>query len=287
MFNQAEDHRMQISTVSESVTITIKAITPPDGNYHEEDLQPLGSIVINLIGSVGVGGVNKTEDIKAVKKRLHQLGFNWVGDPNTIARDRGTDEAIRLFQSIIAGRSRVEGDGRVDVGGPTHRWLQADNAPRWVTMPASDPSIGFVNDELDQTNDNHDFGTHWLSDTILAIAKDFQASHRSSNPGAAPFAINNVSLPHGGDTPHHAGHETGLMCDVLLPRNDGKFGGINYWDSPYDQTATRALLKSVRKQKLVRAVFFNDPQLIREGLCVHVPGHQHHIHFEINPPVRS
>ncbi len=281
VFHTAGDRKMQISTGSQTVEIKIKAV--------KETPTPLGSIVINLTKPLGVGVFNnKLTEVKAVKERLRDLGYTWVSNPNSVTIDTGTVKAIKLFQSIIAGDSTVrKADGRIDVGEVTHRWLQAANAPRWVTMPASDPSIGFVNYELDQTNDNHDFGTHWLSDTILEIARDFQATHRKSNPGAAPFAINNVSLPHGGDTPHHAGHETGLMCDVLLPRNDGKFGGINYWDSPYDQRATRALLKSIRKQKLVRAVFFNDPELIREGLCVHVPGHQHHIHFEINPPVRS
>jgi murein endopeptidase len=85
-------------------------------------------------------------------------------------------------------------------------------------MPASDLSIGFRNHELEQTGDNHDFGTHWLFDVILAIAKDYNNSHRKSDSRIAPFVINDVSIPHGGNTPDHAGHETGLMCDVLLPK---------------------------------------------------------------------
>ncbi|HBY77031.1 MAG TPA: peptidoglycan-binding protein [Cyanobacteria bacterium UBA11148] len=280
VFHTAGDRTMQISVGSQTVEIKIKAV--------EETPTPLGSIVINLTKPVGFGVVNNNlGQVKAVKERLRNLGYDWVGNPNTVTIDTGTVKAIKLFQSIIAGRSTLAGDGRIDVGGVTHRWLQAANAPRWLTMPPSDSTIGFVNYELEQTNDNHDFGTHWLADTILAIARDYQASYRNANSGAAPFAINDVSRPHGGDTPDHAGHETGLMCDVLLPRNDGQSGGINYWDSPYDQKATRALLKSIRKQKLVRAVFFNDPKLMGEGLCVHAAGHQHHIHFEINPPVRA
>ncbi|MEP0885605.1 glucosaminidase domain-containing protein [Trichocoleus sp. ST-U3] len=280
VFHEAGDRKMQISTGSQTVKIAIKAI--------KETLTPTGSIVINLTKSVGLGVVNnKPAEVKAVKQRLRDLGYEWVSNPDSVTIDTGTVEAIKLFQSIIKGYSTIKGDGRIDVNEFTHRWLQAANAPRWVAMPPSNPSIGFVNYERDQTGDNHDFGTDWLADTIIAIAKDYQTSYRSSHIGAAPFAINDVSIPHGGDTPDHAGHETGLMCDVLLPRNDGKFGGINYWDSPYDQEATRGLLKSIRKQKLVRAVFFNDPKLIQEGLCVHMPGHQHHIHFEINPPVRN
>ena len=280
VFHTAGDRTMQISVGNQTVEIKIKAV--------QETPTPLESIVINLTKPVGLGVVNNNlAEVKAVKERLRNLGYNWVGDPNTVTIDTGTVQAIKLFQSIIAGRSTLAGDGRIDVGGVTHRWLQAANAPRWLTMPPSNSTIGFVNYELEQTNDNHDFGTHWLADTILAIARDYQATYRNANSGAAPFAINDVSRPHGGDTPDHKGHETGLMCDVLLPRNDGQSGGINYWDSPYDQKATRALLKSIRKQKLVRAVFFNDPVLIGQGLCVHAAGHQHHIHLEINPPVRA
>jgi hypothetical protein len=278
VFHAAGDRKMQISVGSQIVEIKVNAVT---------SVQPLGSIVINLTRSVGHGVVNNNlTEVKAIKERLYKLGYTWVGNPDSITIDTGTVKAIKLFQSIIAGRSTIAGDGRIDVGEVTHQWLQAANAPRWVAMPPGDSSIGFVNFEREQTNDEHDFGTHWLSDVILAIAKDFQASYRSSNLNAAPFAINDVSIPHGGDTPDHAGYETGLMCDVLLPRKDGKFGGIHWWDTSYDQSATRALLKCIRKQKLVRAIFFNDKKLIEEKLCTWANGHDHHIHFEINPPAK-
>jgi len=290
VFLSPGDRQMSISVGSETVDIKIKAVTALDAADDDETLTPSASEADNtleLSGSVGVGGLNKKVDVKEVKSRLHKLGYTWVGDPNTDTRDRGLDDAIRLFQSIIQGASNVVGDGRVDVGALTHRWLQAKNAPRWQIMPDSNASIGFVNFEREDTSDNHDFGTSWLHDAILSIAKDFQTSFRASNPSAAPFAINNVSLPHGGDTHAHAGHETGLMGDVLLPRNDGDFGGITWFRAEYDQKATRALIESIRKNKLVRSVLFNDPALIDEGICSFAPGHDNHIHFEIDPPVRE
>jgi hypothetical protein len=287
LFTTNSVRKVRFSVDSQSVDISIKATTPIDANDDDNTPQPSGSIVINLTGSVGSGGFNKDADVKAVKKRLYDLGYTWVGDPNNKTITTGTVQAIKLFQSIVAGHSILAGDGRIDIGGPTHRWLQAANAPVWQTMPSSDLSVGFVNHEKDQTGDDHDFGTNWLADTIKAIAKDFQTSYRTPNPGAAPFALNDISRPHGGDTPDHAGHETGLMCDVFLPKKDGKFGGIDFTSRDYDQSATRALIKSMRKQKLVRAVFFNDPILIKERLCSHAAGHHHHIHFEINPPVRT
>ncbi|NEU82110.1 glucosaminidase domain-containing protein [Nostoc sp. UIC 10630] len=292
VFKQEGDRRMIITVDDQTLEIPIKVVVPFDNKDDENTQQPTasslpGAKVIKLDGSVGIGGVNKAADVKAIKARLYELGYKWVGDPDSADRDRGLFDAIKLFQSIIAGRSTVNGDGRVDVGGITHRWLQAANAPRWELMPKSDPNNGLVNGELEDTQDNHDFGTHWLADVIKKIAQDYQNSYRNTHPLAAPFAINDVSLPYGGDTPDHHGHETGMMCDIYLPQKNGNFGGIVWSSSNYDRDAARAILKSITNQKLVRAVFFNDQQLIKEELCVSLNGHDNHIHFEINPPVRS
>ncbi|HIK05649.1 MAG TPA: glucosaminidase domain-containing protein [Trichormus sp. M33_DOE_039] len=288
VFNQAGDRKMLLAIDDQSLEITFKVLLGVS-QQNESTSTTTAAKVIKLTGSVGVGGVNKSDDVKAVKARLYELGYTWVGDPTTASIDRGLFEAIRLFQSIIAGRSTIQGDGRVDVDATTHQWLQAANAPRWVLMPESQPQNGFMNGELAETQDKHDFGTHWLAETIQDIAQDYQKNYRNLRPNAASFAINDVSLPHGGDTPDHQGHETGLMCDVFLPRKNGKFGGIFWTSAEYDQDAARAILKSIRQHKLVRtsAVFFNDSTLIREGLCNFANGHEHHIHFEINPPARS
>lgn len=290
VFHSPGSRKMSISTGRETVEIMIEAEPPVDAGDDEETPTPMvsaGATALNLSASVGVAGLNREEDIKAVKQRLKQLGYTWVGDPATGTRERGLDDAIRLFQSIINGQSIVDGDGRIDVGAMTHRWLQAKNAPGWQPMPASNPSIGFVNFELDQTGDNHDFGTTWLASAILSIARDFHSSYRIANSGTAPFAINDVSIPHGGNTPDHAGHETGLMCDVLLPRIGGDFGGTTWFTPSYDRKAARAMIQAIRRHKLVRAIFFNDPDLTAAGLCSFAHGHDDHIHFEIDPPVRE
>jgi hypothetical protein len=144
VFKQEGDRRMMIFVEDRTLEIHIKVVVPFDRKDDENTQQPTpsslpGAKVIKLGGSVGIGGVNKADDVKAIKARLYELGYRWVGDPNSADRDRGLFDAIKLFQSIIAGRSTVNGDGRVDVGGITHRWLQAANAPRWELMPKSDP----------------------------------------------------------------------------------------------------------------------------------------------------
>jgi hypothetical protein len=53
-----------------------------------------------------------------------------------------------------------------------------------------------------------------------------------------------------------------------------------------------ALIKAMRRQKLVSQVLFNDATLRNETflgqkLCNFAPGHDDHIHFAIRPPVRA
>jgi hypothetical protein len=56
-------------------------------DLREETPNPPEAKVIKLSGSVGVGGRNNPDDIKAVKQRLHELGYIEVGDPNTNSSD--------------------------------------------------------------------------------------------------------------------------------------------------------------------------------------------------------
>jgi murein endopeptidase len=179
----------------------------------------------------------------------------------------------------------VGGDGRVDVPGETHTWLQACNAPRWQMMPEGSPAEGFFNAELADTADNHDFGTSWMASTIRDAAAADRDSYLAAHPGAALLTINDVSLPRGGRTRDHKGHQTGLGCDLKLPRIDGGAGGITFRNtSEYDQRAAREMILAVLAQPLVSRVFFNDPDLIRERLCTEEKGHDDHIHFQIRPP---
>jgi hypothetical protein len=187
---QPGDRRLRVTlgTQSKEVTITAKALPDKD----KEAPNPVGAIALNLTGSVGTGGKNQAAEVIAVKKRLVQLGFNWLGDPNSASANTGFIYAIRLFQSIVAGKSNLSGDGRIDVGGLTHRWLQASNAPQWLTMPDSDPQINFVNYEKAQTNDDHDFGTSWLRDVVLQIAKTY---HDKTVPTRLPSRLTMSAVP--------------------------------------------------------------------------------------------
>lgn len=234
-----------------------------------------------LSGSVGNEGVNNPADIKAVKERLAQLGFTVTNNDKV---DPTTTKSILLFQSIINGHVRLRGDGRIDVDGPTHLFLQALNAPRWMEMPKGSKSEGFINHDNIQ-NDKHDYGASWTVDVIREAAKLYLVEYKSRNPDAALIQTNNLSLPTGGDSPHHATHETGLSCDIRLPKRDGS-SGTTIFSSDYDRDAMRAMLEALHRQKeqSIRVIFFNDSSLVALGLCKRLARHDDHAHIDIAAP---
>ena len=241
-------------------------------------------VTLKIKDSVGQGGKNDLQDILAVKNRLADLGFPVARDsivnPDTVA-------IIKLFQSIIKGAVIIKGDGRVDVDGSTHKFLQAANAPEWMEMPKGSPAEGFINHDHVQ-KDNHDFGTSWMIETIQSAAQIYLTTHLSGHPKDALIQTNNLSKPRGGFTPFHVTHQTGLCCDIRLPRKDGK-SGITIPDPEFDREAMRAMLKAIRGQTKykIKLIYFNDLTLIAERLCESAPGHDNHAHIDIIPPDRQ
>ncbi|MCK4857924.1 MAG: muramidase (flagellum-specific), partial [candidate division Zixibacteria bacterium] len=231
------------------------------------------------------GAINTAADVIRVKRRLIELGFDWLSENYIV--EPAAISAIRLFQAIINGHQRVVGtgvDGVIDIDGITHRWLQAQNAPRWQLLPTGSATAGFINDERLDKSDKHDYGTDWLADTIVAAGSLYLESFLSIQKLAALLTINDASFPQGGDTPDHQGHETGLACDLRLPHHNGNTGGISYRSRSYDQQATRAMLIAIACQPLVSRILFNDPILVAKGWCRQARGHNNHIHVEIMPP---
>ena len=242
---------------------------------------------INLTGSVGLNADNKPNDVRAVKQRLNGLGFNWL-QADTVCGPE-TIRTIQLFQCIKNGLNVVgdpRNDGRINANGDTHQWLQAANAPRWILMPAGSKAEGFINDELADTSDQHDYGASWLADVLRAAALDYKNQYLRVHPTASVIRLNDISMPRGGPTPAHASHQAGMCCDLKLPKLNGQAGGITYQDLSYDQLTARAMLEALRRQPQAGRIFFNDPKLIAEGLCQALTGHDNHMHFEIKPPVR-
>lgn len=240
---------------------------------------------LNLKNSVGIGGTNDPSDVAIVSGRLRELGFHWA-DLDTTPNGE-LIWALRLFQAIKNGSAVVDkpqNDGRVDNGGETHKWLEARNAPRWQNIEPTRSKLGWVK-HVD--GDEQDYGTGWLQDCLAISATIYRLGHLAANPNAAPITVNDCSLPAGGPVDGHEGHETGLMCDLRLPKLDGSVGGITWKDPAYDRAATRAMLQSMQTSGSIKKVFFNDTTLIGENLCVALPGHDNHVHIEVAVPNRT
>lgn len=238
-----------------------------------------------LSDSVGDGGTNNPADVRALKQRLVDLGFDWLMVDDTAGQPLET--VISLFQSIKNGVDSVAGDGRVDVPGDTYDWLRATNAPQWQLMPAGGAGTGFVNFERNDPGDDHDYGTDWMAETLTGAGTHYRDNYLNTHQNAALLTVNDVSRPEGGDTPDHAGHETGLAADLRLARTDGNTGGITWQSGNYDRNAMRAVLEAVRAQPLFSRALFNDTTLIGEGLCLQHSGHDDHVHVDIAPPARN
>lgn len=102
-------------------------------------------------------------------------------------------------------------------------------------------------------------------------------------------AIGDISFEHGGEINLHATHEHGLDIDIALIRTDGRQcsnPGISYRGSRYDRADTRQLLRAIHDTLggHLKLIYFNDPQMIREGLSRRHANHDDHIHVRLCEP---
>jgi peptidoglycan hydrolase-like protein with peptidoglycan-binding domain len=176
----------------------------------------------------------------------------------------GTEAAVRAFQQ----HAGIGADGVA--GGTTWRnLLWHYDYPNF--------GAGICNQNPDG-NGTADWGTGATVGQLEAAARRFAGT----NQGRVP--LGDISFEHGGDIPGHASHEVGMDVDVWPVRTDSAqcTAGRITWQSPaYDRAGTRALVQAIRAAAPghVKLVFFNDPQLIREGLTTQYPNHDNHLHI--------
>ncbi|MFE1328478.1 penicillin-insensitive murein endopeptidase [Streptomyces sp. NPDC058735] len=123
---------------------------------------------------------------------------------------------------------------------------------------------------------------HWASAGVVGQLEAAAAAFAGTGNGGLP--VGDASFEHGGDIPGHASHEVGLDIDVWPPRTDSAqcgAGRITWQSSTYDRAATRRLVQEIRAKAPghVELVYFNDPQLISEGLTTSYPNHDNHLHI--------
>lgn len=137
-----------------------------------------------------------------------------------------------------------------------------------------DLDAGFCDQDPDGNGD-----ANWA--TAAAVAQLETAVKSFTGHGQVP--IGDAGFEHGGDIPGHSSHEQGMDIDIWPIRTDSAqcSAGRITWQSPeYDQAATRALAKALRDAAPghVKLIFFNDPDLIAEGLTTEFPNHDNHLH---------
>ncbi|HEX6290499.1 MAG TPA: penicillin-insensitive murein endopeptidase [Herpetosiphonaceae bacterium] len=176
----------------------------------------------------------------------------------------GTDAAVRNFQS----HAGLAVDGIV---GPT-TWKNLVwhyDYPNWGTsMCDQDPDANGL--------------ANW--GTGAAIGQLEAAANAFIGLGQGRVPVGDVSREHGGDIAGHASHEVGLDVDVWPIRTDNaQCTGtrITWQSSAYDRAATRELVRAIRNAAPghIKVIYFNDPQLISEGLTTQYANHDNHLHI--------
>lgn len=249
------------------------------------DPLPATGAYVTLQDRVGEGCANLPADVQAVKQRFVELGYDWLTVNTT--PDEALFHVIHLFQSIKDGRGGWGGDGQIWVDGDTHQWLNAENAPRWEVTPLEGP--GFSNYERKEQSGAHQWAPHWMSDTLRAAGQHYATNWVATNAGANLMQVNEFAIHEGGQYDPHETHQTGLNCDVRLPKTDGTAGTVVGADD-YDRDACRAMLQAWHAQDLVEgagAILLEDDTLIAEGLCVAHKDHTNHFHVSLKAPTRG
>lgn len=176
-----------------------------------------------------------------------------------------TQTAVRTFQS----HAGIGADGVV---GPA----------TWKNLLWHYENIGFGQGTMCAQSPDGNADAHWA--TAGAVGQLQAAAATFAGTGNGPLPVGDASFEHGGDIPGHASHEVGLDVDVWPVRTDSAqcTAGRITWQSPtYDRAATRRLVQELRAKAPghVELIYFNDPQLIAEGLTTNYSNHDNHLHI--------
>jgi peptidoglycan hydrolase-like protein with peptidoglycan-binding domain len=176
----------------------------------------------------------------------------------------GTETAVRTFQT----HAGIGSDGVV-------------GAVTWRNLLWHYDYPNFSAGICDQDPDGNG-NANWA--TGAAIGQLEAAVRRFVATGQGRLPLGDAGFEHGGDIPGHASHDRGLDIDVWPIRTDSAqctAGRITWQSGTYDRAATRQLVQAIRATAPghVKLIFFNDPQLISEGLTTRLDNHDNHLHI--------
>lgn len=243
-----------------------------------------------LTGSVGATGKNDPADVAKVKARLIELGYTRVMSCTT-GREPDFVLVIKLIQSMTKGSGKIDkGDGTISLRGETHKWLAAQNAPKWVRVWGGS-GIGWTSTK-DYTESNGGWATSWLLDRLNITGMMYRAAALLDVSDAPPLWVRECSPQLAGKNPSgHKSHETGLDVDIrlpLLPPHTNEWFQLkaHNYSKLFHFKAAMLQCEKLKKYMDSKYIFFNDPRFTDKHLTSRADNHSEHYHVRIKPPVR-
>jgi peptidoglycan hydrolase-like protein with peptidoglycan-binding domain len=123
---------------------------------------------------------------------------------------------------------------------------------------------------------------NWGTGATLA-ALQAAAAQFTGRGETGPVPVGDLSFEHGGTIKGHGSHKVGMDVDLWPIRSDHQqctAGRITWRSGSYDRAATRQLVLDIRQNAPghVKYIWFNDPELIAEGLTAPLEEHDNHLH---------
>lgn len=184
----------------------------------------------------------------------------------------GTESALRFYQAEKGLRADgIAGTGTFLAMGIPHfsKYIKngTDKNVSWE-LPVSGKGFRTYNRE----SRGDQFGTKEVIEKCIEIAEKWNCMHPEVD-----IQFGDISYLYGGRTPDHSTHRTGKDVDIRPIRKDGKYLPVEYTHAEYSRDLSREFLLLVKPY--VRGVYFNDPVLIKEGLCSYSRNHNNHFHL--------